>query len=436
MKQNKTNLHFCLKIFLVISFSISALIFVPISYTSEITDEAKDLYIKQRNNVYQIQIVNQATGKKSTIGSGFQISDEGHIATNFHVVSLAIHSPKNYRVEFIRSNDTIASAKILDIDVVHDLAIIKSDSKETSFFTFGNSDIAKGTKIFSMGNPHDLGMSIVEGTYNGLMKEALYKKILFSGSLNPGMSGGPAFNRIGEVIGINVSTAGNQLSFLVPVEFLSELLKVAKTKSVKKNLSWDKIIERQLSKNQNDYFNRILSSDWKNLHIGKVDVPGELTKAFKCWGNTPDVQFKLYKSADIFCSNEDSLYLSSHLWTGEMFFRYKWMYSTGLNTFRFYNIYADQFKERFDYRNAGKRTDVTNFKCQTEFVNINGMDWKVGLCSRNYKKYKSLYDINLTMASVGEKMEGLIVELVALGVNKTKARDFINNFLGKIKWQK
>lgn len=420
----------------MLAASFAILIFSQTSYAAGITDEAKDLYINHRDNVYQIQIVNIATGKKSTIGSGFAISSQGHIVTNFHVVSLAVHSPENYHVEFIRSDETIGSAKILDIDVVHDLAIIKKDSNEASFFALGNSNISKGTKIFSMGNPHDLGMSIVEGTYNGLMKESLYKKILFSGSLNPGMSGGPAFNRNGEVIGINVSTAGNQLSFLVPVEFLSELFEKAKAKSITNSFSWDNIIERQLSKNQNDYFNKILSSNWKNLPIGKVDVPGELTKAFKCWGDTPEAHFQPYKSADIFCSNEDSLYLSNNLWTGEMFFRYKWMYSTGANTFRFYNIYEDQFKERFDYQNARKRTDVTNFQCQTEFVNINNMDWKVGLCSRNYKKYRSLYDINLTMSSVGEKMEGLIVELVALGVNKTKALEFVKQFLGKIKWQK
>ncbi|MBU4333396.1 MAG: serine protease [Candidatus Omnitrophica bacterium] len=434
MKQIRTNFKFAFKISLA-NFII-LVIFANNSFSNDITDEAKDLYIEHRNSVYQIQIVNNATGKKSTIGSGFQISKDGHIVTNFHVVSSAIHSPEDYRVEFIRSDDTIGSAQILDIDVVHDIAIIKSDPNESSFFHLRNSDIEKGTKIFSMGNPHDLGMTIVEGTYNGLMKESLYKKILFSGSLNPGMSGGPAFNRKGEIIGINVSTAGNQISFLVPVEFLSELFKVAKTKSVTKSLSWDAVIERQLSKNQNDYFNKILSSNWNNLSIGNVEVPGELTSAFKCWGNTPEVQYTLFKSADIFCSNEDVLYLSSNLWTGEMLFRYKWMYSTGLSTFRFYNLYENQFKEKYDYPNAKKKSDVTNFKCQTEFVNINGMDWKIGLCSRNYKKYRSLYDINLSMSSVGEKMEGLIVELVALGVNKTKALDFIYKFIGNIKWQK
>ena len=55
-----------------------------------------------------------------------------------------------------------------------------------------------------MGNPHDLGMSIVEGTYNGLLEKSLYRKIHFSGALNGGMSGGPALSRSsGKLVGLN-----------------------------------------------------------------------------------------------------------------------------------------------------------------------------------------------------------------------------------------
>ena len=55
-----------------------------------------------------------------------------------------------------------------------------------------------------MGNPHDLGMTIIEGTYNGLIQTSRFQKILFSGSLNSGMSGGPAMDDKGRVIGVGV----------------------------------------------------------------------------------------------------------------------------------------------------------------------------------------------------------------------------------------
>ena len=75
-----------------------------------------------------------------------------------------------------------------------------------------------------MGNPLDLGMTILPGTYNGIAGGSFYDRIHFSGSINPGMSGGPVINRNGQVVGINVATAGNQVSFLVPVHKVMDLL--------------------------------------------------------------------------------------------------------------------------------------------------------------------------------------------------------------------
>src|SRR6185503_19402002 len=67
-----------------------------------ITDEAQKLYEKYQNAVYQIRVIDLASGKKSVIGSGFQFTADGAIATNFHVVSDAVHSPKRFKVEFLR----------------------------------------------------------------------------------------------------------------------------------------------------------------------------------------------------------------------------------------------------------------------------------------------------------------------------------------------
>ena len=51
--------------------------------------------------------------------------------------------------------------------------------------------LPKGERIYAMGNPLDLGFTIVEGTYNGLVDKSYDERIHFSGAINPGMSGGP-----------------------------------------------------------------------------------------------------------------------------------------------------------------------------------------------------------------------------------------------------
>ena len=56
------------------------------------------------------------------------------------------------------------------------------------------------------------------------MKNSDDSNILFSGSLNPGMSGGPTLNEQGSVIGVNVATSGNEISFLVPAQYLAIIL--------------------------------------------------------------------------------------------------------------------------------------------------------------------------------------------------------------------
>jgi len=400
-----------------------------------VTDEAQEIYKGHQQSVYQIQVVDLATGKKSAIGSGFCISPEGYIATNFHVVSSAVNKPKLYRVELVREDNTTEVLTIEHIDVVHDLAIIKSPQKLEHYLLPGEASLQKGERIFAMGNPHDLGMTIIEGTYNGLMKTSLYKKILFSGSLNPGMSGGPALNHDGKVIGVNVATAGNQISFLVPVEHLNVLF--AEVVEHKRELSgmWKDVIQMQLWENQKDYMERLISSEWDTIPIGDAMVPGEISGVFKCWGDSKDSKENLYTYSYMDCSTDDSLFLSPTLNTGQIHYRYHWVTSKGLNTFRFYKLYQNYFSYPMEFNNAAKQ-DVTNFFCQNNFVKVGGEDWKVALCARSYKKYSALYDINLSMASVHERQKGLLVDVAALGVTKAHALKFIAKFLKVIQWKK
>lgn len=402
-----------------------------------ITDEAEKLYEKYQKAVYQIRVIDLASGKKSVIGSGFQFSRDGYIATNFHVVSDAVHAPKRFKIEFLRFDGTVGELRLQAIDVIHDLAILRSNDDYAVFLEFGSSDFPKGTRIFSMGNPHDLGMSIVEGTYNGLLEKSLYRKIHFSGSLNGGMSGGPALDYKGRVVGINVSTYGNQLSFLVPVDFLKDLYQSVKKQDQPQGtvVNWSEIIEGQLKSNQAGLIKDLIRSDWEMLPIGNAVVPGEMTSLFKCWGDSKDDKEDLYQWASLKCSSQDDIFIANDLRTGQVIYNYVWVKSKGLNTFRFYQLYENWFSAPYQFENA-KEEDVTNFQCETGFVQNQGEHWKIIVCSRQYKKYPHLYDVNLNMASVDHYKKGLLGELVALGVTQEQSQDLMRKFMGAIQWKK
>ncbi len=398
------------------------------------TDEAQKLYEHHKKAVYQIRVVNLATGKKSVIGSAFQFTKEGHVATNFHVVSEAIHAPNRFKIELLRWDGAVVEAFIRAIDIIHDLAILRIKDGYATHLEFGTSELSKGTRVFAMGNPHDLGMSIVEGTYNGLLEKSMYRKIHFSGSLNGGMSGGPALDYKGRVIGVNVSTYGNQVSFFVPVEYLKDLFATIKEDSDAVP-DWANIIQEQLIGNQTQLLDSIINADWETLPIGNANVPGEMNELFKCWGDSKDSGEELYEWASLRCSSQDDIFISNEFRTGRVMYNYVWVESRGLNPFRFYRVFEYWFSQPFNFDNA-KEEDVTNFKCETGFVKIAGEHWKTIMCARRYKKFPKLYDVNLNMASVTHYSKGLLAEMVALGVTQERSQELIRKFMENIQWTK
>jgi serine protease Do len=77
-----------------------------------------------------------------------------------------------------------------------------------------------------MGNPLDVGFAVAEGSYNGPVERSFLATLFFGGSLSPGMSGGPALDEQGRLIGVNVAARrdGEQVSFLVPAEPVRALI--------------------------------------------------------------------------------------------------------------------------------------------------------------------------------------------------------------------
>jgi len=421
---------------LIFTISLTILLSNPLlSSAQETTDAAQKIYDQTQKSVYQILVINKATGKKSTIGSGFQFTQEGHIATNFHVVSLVIHKPKKYRVEYIRHDGVKGPLQIIGIDAIHDLAITKPTETYPEYLSLGQSILSKGERIYSMGNPHDLGMSIVEGIFNGLMEQSLYKKILFSGSLNPGMSGGPALNHNNEIVGVNVSTAGNDISFLIAVEYLDLLYKKLIAGEFQDKDSWHDIIEAQLLEHQNNYINDLLNGNWDTFLLGETTVPGEISNIIRCWGESKDKKKDKYTLDYTQCSSDDYIFLNSNFYTGHITYKYAWLTNRGFHPFRFYKKVEQHFSEIQQYSNAGKE-DVTNFECTMKFVEINQNDYKASLCIRNYKKYSQLYDINFSLASIDKIDKSLMAEVIALGISQERSKEFLEKFMRSIQWIK
>ena len=201
--------------------------------SAPISLSARKVYEQARSQLLQIRTVLKGRASQTSVGSGFLVSREGHIVTNFHVVAEAALKPERHDLVYVTADGREAPLAILQLDVLHDLALLKAaDAPKLAggfnalAFRPDAQALSQGERIYSLGNPLDVGFAVTEGTYNGLVKRSFYPQIFFGGALSGGMSGGPALDEQGRVVGINVARRvdGEQVSFLVPASFAAALL--------------------------------------------------------------------------------------------------------------------------------------------------------------------------------------------------------------------
>ncbi|MEC4673677.1 MAG: serine protease, partial [Nitrospirota bacterium] len=294
----------------------------------------------------------------------------------------------------------------------------------------------KGKRVYSMGNPWDLGMTIVEGTYSGLLERNLYEKIHFTGSLNAGMSGGPAVTSDGEVIGVNVASAGDQLSFLVPAKFVDELVAETMAEQFEKPELFLLMLRDQLLRHQETYLSSIVSQAWETTSLGPYAVPGKIAAFVKCWGSSGKRKKWLYETVTQSCSFEDGIFLSNSLSTGTLQFTHTYISSEHLNRFRFYSLYQSLFQDDLSDDMStwfDDEEEVGSYRCVDDFVASEGPSLKVVFCVRGYKKLPGLYDSIVKVATVDSNHQGLQGEVTLTGVSFEKAQAFGRKFLNNVR---
>jgi serine protease Do len=395
--------------------------------------ESKAIYQMHEDNVFQIRVLNRETGKKSSIGSGFIVDNGHHVATNFHVISQIVTEPELFYISYLSKNGRSGELKLLGVDIAHDLALLSSElslgqANKTSALP------PKGSPIFAMGNPHDLGLTIAVGTNGGILNQTDDSRILFSGSLNPGMSGGPAYNESGEVIGINVATARNAISFIVPSLYLNRLIEQVKKAPLTANQNLKVEVTRQLIEYENNYLKGILNEDWPNIRLRQLTLPGAISATVRCWDNSQKLADKaLYKRYQISCANQNQVYLDSrNNFVGNLNYHYFWLESEELNTLQFYSLY--QKLNEAEIRGKVSQEVVSNFHCKTGFVEVSQQTFKTSLCRREYVEYEGLSDILFTAALTGHDNKGFFVRLTMTGIDYDSSLPLVQKFMESIEW--
>lgn len=394
--------------------------------------DSSQLFSKLHDSVFQIRIIDIASNQKSSTGTGFVVDDSGTVATNYHVVSNYIERPEKFRIEYETDSGKQGVLALVDVDVVNDLALLAGKDLATQPFILAENMPAKGQPIYSMGYPLDLGITVIPGTYNGIPPASI-DRIHFSGSLNSGMSGGPSMNALGHVVGSNVATAGNQVSFLVPVKALKNLL--AHYYVNDRVTDFDRRMTEQLTTQQSLLINSMLEQEWLASAIGEAMAIGEIPPFIKCWGYTDDNKKNLFDSVSKRCETEQDIYVGRDFRTGKVELEFFWLESVELDIWRFSHEYERVFSS-FMPGNRATSDDVGNFSCQQKLISVsdNRAGSKAVFCTRAYKNFGGLYDVLFVQGSLANNTKAFVSHFTLSGVGMDEATQFMRQFMKVARW--
>ena len=164
------------------------------------------------------------TTDNGILGSGFIADSQGNIVTNNHVIEGA-HS---INVKFADGSTT--KAKLQHHDRNMDIAILQVSANHGSPCRLGNSNQVKvGDSVVAIGNPEGLEASVSDGIISAIRSSEQDNSTIFqtSAPISSGSSGGPLFNKNGEVIGITSATVkdAQNLNFAIPINYVKKILK-------------------------------------------------------------------------------------------------------------------------------------------------------------------------------------------------------------------
>jgi serine protease Do len=406
---------------------------------------AEGIYAAAPPRLLQIRTLVADAGRQTSIGSGFLVSADGLAITNYHVVSQVALEPKTYRLEYAAADGSHGNVSLLGVDLPNDLAIVRLDKHDAPFFAFDEAAMAgslpKGERLYSMGNPLDLGFTIIEGTYNGLVGRSYNERIHFTGALNPGMSGGPTVTAAGMVVGVNVATqrGGELVSFLVPARFAAALLQHVREHEVVPDLRAE--IARQLAAWESGLYKSFSEQGFRSTTVGPYRAPESTAPWFDCWaqtnaGATPKPRASINSTS---CSSDTRLFVASDLNTGVIQLSHSYVRTADLNQFQFATLLTRLSQPRL-VGGGPFRKWYTPERCHEDFVGAASASDNPALrviwCAQAYREFEGLYDAVLVAVTQDHGSEALISRLSLQAVGYDDAMALGKHFLEAVQTTK
>jgi serine protease Do len=405
---------------------------------------AERIFASVPPRLLQIRTLVVGAGQQSSTGSGFLVGADGLAITNYHVVSQVALEPNTYRLEYAAADGTRGEVRLLAIDLPNDLPVVGLGKRDAPFFTFDEASmersVPRGERLYAMGNPLDLGFTINEGTYNGLVERSYNERIHFTGALNPGMSGGPTVNAEGQVVGINVAKrlGGELVSFLVPARFAAALLRRVRDQELEPIQDFREEIGRQVAAWQAGLYRSFGEDGFRSIALGPYQAPEATARWLDCGAQTnAGVMPKPRASVDsISYRSVSGLFVANDLSTGLILLSHSYLRAVDLNQFQFANFLTQQSQPRLIGGGAYRKW-YTPQRCHEDFVatapSQDRPPLRVVWCAQAYREFDGLYDVAVTAVTEDHGSEALVSRLGMQAVGYDDAVALSKRFLEAVR---
>jgi tetratricopeptide (TPR) repeat protein len=232
--------------------------------------------------------VRSSDGQYVAQGSGFLVG-RSKIVTNAHVA--------NAGKVFIELGAVRIPTSVEKVDSTNDLAILSVEVEMTAKpLVLASAKPAPGDLIFAITNPEGLERTISQGVVSASREIGTRKLLQVSTPISHGSSGGPIFNRNGEVVGVAVGMLqdGQNLNFAVPAELLRQLMLLGPGKAPDLDSILDQVATVRLQQSEQQF-----SADPdSNYQKQQMELEALLNRGADAAGNNPEALLKVATAAE------------------------------------------------------------------------------------------------------------------------------------------
>ncbi len=395
------------------------------------SDIARRVLQQVRPAIIQVKGFFGANTGEAFHGTGFAVGEGGLFATNYHVVAEWVHEPDKYRLEYRTPENKTGAIDVLAIDVANDLALVRASGHAPEPLTLATGPSRKGIQAFAVGYPLDLGLTITQGVSNGDVEDAFTRRIHYSGALNGGMSGGPAVDARGDIIGVNVSAYvfSQLVSFLVPSEKVAALIARAPD-APPAPVALQAAVAGQMGAHGADLMARLTGPLTTELTLG-YRLPARLASFIDCNADGDVEDDQPSRTTRIACSAKAGVYVRNGLSGGDVSYNHTVLSTQKLDAWRFYRQLSSMtgMAGRF-----GQRRHVGPYACKRGQLALKGFSADVVTCARAYRKLTGLFDFSVRVVSLDRPRVALVSQLDLYAIGFEGGHDFIRRYLGALEW--